>query len=427
MIAGAIAGCNSGSSSSSDSGNTANRIRVIDGYLHNAEVCAQTDDECVVIGQTDKNGFISIPDKFSENTIIARVIAGETFDSDTVGFVGRSYEMRSAEGASVITPFTTMAASEELSLEDVASAINLDQELVRGDYVASVNEQSSRVHLVARTMANQLSSDFEGNNELLELATLINEQIDHIDSELDLDQIHLEVKDGDVLDYPRIATPRDFIEGYDDEKKSRYLASLNGSFFKDEGIELFEFDPATRTYFNEKDGERPYEFDADGNLKNWDQVIYTSPEFMFTVPSNGDMSVWSITDFGTEKQGWSEDKLLGKTWHVIDDDSTSSIPVPMFATLTFDSIEHNVEIEECGETMTLPWAINDGILTIDFPEGDNDLVINLAHGNGDIALGTNEEANNRPMILTKEASVAHRLFKDWSGKTVDEACKNFSW
>ena len=92
-----LAGC--GSSSSSSSGSTpapqGTQYQVIDGYLLNAEVCvlpadldlAHSNQECVYEGVTDEKGRVTIPEEFAEHTVVARVVAGVSSDSDTEGFV----------------------------------------------------------------------------------------------------------------------------------------------------------------------------------------------------------------------------------------------------------------------------------------------------------------------------------------------------
>ena len=98
----ALSAC--GGSSSSDSNDvpinetttpsTVN-YHVIDGYLSTADVCVirQGETNCESIGSTDENGLISVDSDLTAGKIVATVIAGQTKDSDNIGFVARTYQM----------------------------------------------------------------------------------------------------------------------------------------------------------------------------------------------------------------------------------------------------------------------------------------------------------------------------------------------
>lgn len=224
LLAVAFASFLTGCGSSTDSRNagatdkTATTYTVIDGYLSAAEVyvLSPTDDKIETrIGETDTNGQIQIPDKYKDYTVVAKIIAGKTIDSDRPGFVTKSYEMRSTENSTVVTPFTTLAYMNQISLKDLALVLQLDEADIAGDYV---NSADGKAYLVARTLAAQLDADSSNDaDDVDDLQTLAISAVSYINSFLpvmgdNLNNVKLNVDSNDnSLSYQfRLGSDNDF-------------------------------------------------------------------------------------------------------------------------------------------------------------------------------------------------------------------------
>ncbi|PKH01319.1 hypothetical protein CXF72_17405 [Psychromonas sp. MB-3u-54] len=187
-----------GSSDSTDTGSTT--YTAIDGYLSAADVYVLSPDGSTetFIGETDANGQIQILNEYEDYTVIVRVIAGQTSDSDTAGFVTKSYEMRGTEDSTVVTPFTTLASINVMTLTDLAAELQLDEADVGGDYV---NTPDGKAHLVARTLAALLDDDND-DDDADHLKTLAGNSVTYIrdhheenGDDLDTVELHYDTDD----------------------------------------------------------------------------------------------------------------------------------------------------------------------------------------------------------------------------------------
>jgi hypothetical protein len=134
-------------------------IKVIDGYLANAQVCVDRNSDKVcqdgerLAEKTTALGEIVIQQADAQYPLIAQILQGVTIDSDT-GFARQSYEMISPAGSTEITPFTTLSVLNQMSKEDIASALNIPVADVFSDYVAA---DSTDVQIIARSVALTLN------------------------------------------------------------------------------------------------------------------------------------------------------------------------------------------------------------------------------------------------------------------------------
>lgn len=147
-----------------DSGNNATtNVSVIDGYLANAVVYAENDNNAYLsdgdykIGVTDDNGVIAVPNQYMSKKLYVKVIAGVTSDADT-GIVQTSYEMTAAAGSNVITPYTTLAATtaDATLLQTIADNLGVEVSALTGDYVA---KNSKLAHAYAKSLVNNYLSN----------------------------------------------------------------------------------------------------------------------------------------------------------------------------------------------------------------------------------------------------------------------------
>lgn len=139
--------------------------RAIDGYLGSAEVYADRNsnlkaDKDEYIGLTGNAGEVLIKKSDSEYDIIIRVIAGQTTDSDIRTTVSYSKEMISDRGQRTITPFSTLAKLQGLTLQEMADLLNLDYEDISSDYIAN---DAALAHAVARSLQILLQATLVDN------------------------------------------------------------------------------------------------------------------------------------------------------------------------------------------------------------------------------------------------------------------------
>ncbi|GAM77994.1 hypothetical protein JCM19241_722 [Vibrio ishigakensis] len=88
ISAATLMGCNSSSSSNDDNSSPQlSTYTVIDGYIHNAVICARESIEqtCVFTTTTDSKGQFELPAEYAELLVTADVVGGLSSDSDTVG------------------------------------------------------------------------------------------------------------------------------------------------------------------------------------------------------------------------------------------------------------------------------------------------------------------------------------------------------
>jgi hypothetical protein len=210
-------GCGGGSSSdektaiddtSSPGTATTVQYRVIDGYLSNSDVCiiVQGDTHCESIGKTDGNGIIAVSGDITAGQIVATIIAGQTQDSDGVGFMGRSYQMIaeiSVDTPNVITPFTTLNSLDSTrTMNDIATLL-------------SANKDDNDV--------SALHTQIAAINEY------INTEL--INANVDLNNVNIFMDGDSVMHKKAIGQLSDFLENGE-----VYTGSLSSAFFAMEGV-----------------------------------------------------------------------------------------------------------------------------------------------------------------------------------------------
>ncbi|WP_422467894.1 putative Ig domain-containing protein [Endozoicomonas sp. ALC013] len=197
----------------------------------------------------------------------------------------------------------------------------------------------------------------------------------------------------------------------------RFIASLNEVEFGDEGVleaSLYQ-GQACQKADNGPDVCFPYSVDGDRLTTNdndgaeTDQFLYVSQENAFAVPiDSGDLIAWSKADF--TNAGWTTAQLTGKTWYYVDDDSTTDDADPMIVEFAFG----NTTVVMDGDTdNAMDWSISGGVLTIDFPVGDSDLILDRLAATGDVVIATNTAVSNKPVIMTEKENLATGIYLQW--------------
>jgi len=153
-------------------------ITVIDGYLHNASICIDrnSNSSCEVdeklLLTTNELGQIEVDTADAVFPIIAQAEAGVTVDSDQQAPLSHSYELIAPANADYITPFTTLAYLNNISLQALAEQYNINASAISGDYVSDQLDQSQLAHLIARSITPFLTPQL-ANNDIAELKTTV--------------------------------------------------------------------------------------------------------------------------------------------------------------------------------------------------------------------------------------------------------------
>lgn len=427
ITAATLAGCNSSSGSNDDSSSpNPSTFTVIDGYINNAVICARESVEktCVFSTTTDAKGQFELPSEYADMLITADVVGGLSSDSDTLGLSARSYTMAAVNTEQLITPFTSIAKMSDLSIEDIAAEIGVSVAELTSDYVAA---DDTKVHLYARTLASQLGyqSTSDTSQTLMEVAKQTKSLIDKLEqengSDFDFSTITVDVDidaDGNVNveELPRVADLSDFLEiSKDGEPLPIYWASLNPTFFADEGM----FEATFSDGVVSSEGELgSYEIDG---LKltfeedEADEFIYLSNHLALgVVTADKDLNIYAQQDLITDGQ-FSDSEFVGRTLYFVADDSTDATPDPMLVELKFS--EADVTISEGGESFSVAYEVSKdtGALHIFLSEADsddNDLVIYKSLSNQHMLVGF-DQATQAFVLNFYDKAFAEKIYSDW--------------
>lgn len=406
---------------------TATAYRVIDGYLNAADVCviAEGKSDCVSIGKTDLNGMIELPSAMAAGKVVATIVAGQTTDADTVGFVGKSYQMVaniSAETPNVVTPFTTLDVLDTTrTMTDIAAELNLPESVLSGDYVASEDVAKAHVHALARGIVTQLATNKDTNDvsTLYTQTTAINKYINTElgNANVDLNTVNIVMNSGVITHNKLVRQLSDFLESGE-----VFMASLDVGFYAKEGVIKASFSNGqvttnnfTQSYVIEGDKLR---MTSDGRTGT-DQYIYTSEDFALSIPlADKDLIISSHTDFGQEVSKWNKIDLIGQTVYLLFDDAGSAVSETRRTITKLVFSDSTVEITEEGKSFEMPWKINvDGSLEIDGVStgfAERKITFTKLISDQNITL-LSDLIGGRPLtLMLKDESLAQTIFDKWS-------------
>ncbi len=227
-VAIALTGCGGGSGS--DNTSTAQsglEITAIDGYLKNAAVWVDTNENLVLdTGEdtkldvvTNEYGKFTLPEEYKSQTVFIQAIAGQTEDT-TRGIVTETFSLASTSGSSVVNPMTNIvvskvakqlasdptldvvaakkAAKEEVVAKLTQSGLNVDASMIFGDYIAKADEskEAQALNAIGEALVDNAEIDVE---KQLEVADLVAKEANDIIE-----------NNGDMTDFsPVITVPKD--------------------------------------------------------------------------------------------------------------------------------------------------------------------------------------------------------------------------
>lgn len=334
-------------------------ITVIDGYLGNAEVYADlnedglaTEDE--LLGTTDEAGQLTLlAADAPDSSLIARVIAGVSTDSDRVGVVSQSYYLSATAGETILSPYSTLAMESDYSLDALADYLDLNANYTESDYVALKSDgnenRAIKIHAVARSVATYIAQN--GSVDLsaaLSIVESVNSYLnDH--SYEELDGVTLILNEGETIIVNNYATLSAYLLAAD----AWYINSLNPTSYLSDGETSIEFDG---------DEETMSLFDADGNLletrdylfddnvlistgSHTDNILLALPDIAIVKSSdNNQLQLWSAASIGYpfETELMTSTDVAGTTWYLLSDGSTAAASELNLTTLTFSALDNEI-------------------------------------------------------------------------------------
>jgi len=196
----ALSGCGSDSDEDISPKNDENStpttkvITAIDGYLSNAKVITDTNDnnildsEDTLLGRTDEHGQFNIPLSYENATVFIEAVKDETIDSNR-GLITQSFTLSADGSDNVISPLTNMvvellAADANLTLADAQQRVadtmeglGIESALLFGDYL----QEDSEVGIALTIIGEQLVDNIQiAISRKLELVTEFSTELQHI-------------------------------------------------------------------------------------------------------------------------------------------------------------------------------------------------------------------------------------------------------
>lgn len=196
----ALSGCGSDSGEdplpkSDENSNPATKvITAIDGYLINAKVITDTNDNNVldsedsILGRTDENGQFDMPLSYENATIFIETVKGETIDSNR-GLITQSFTLAADGGDNVISPLTNMvvellAADATLTLADAQQQVSntikdlgIESALLFGNYLQDDSEVGIALTIIGEQLVDNNQITIERK---LELVTAFSTELQNI-------------------------------------------------------------------------------------------------------------------------------------------------------------------------------------------------------------------------------------------------------
>ncbi|UXI01370.1 hypothetical protein [Photobacterium sp. TY1-4] len=401
-------------------------ISVIDGYLGDARVCVDRnqnrscDADEWLAAATDARGQVQLAEADTQYGVIAQISAGETRDSDRIGYVATSYQLYASPGSAQVTPFTTLATLKNVSLSTLASQLSLPESVISGDFVAQKagNPDAVYAHLMARSLVPQLAGTL-AENDVPALETelaLIKTEIDRqVNLGTDLNAIEVRIDHQGQAVTKRLTGD---LAGYLDNKSFWFIPMTNVDFipvpvtFKDQ-------------IYSSSISDRVFPYTVEDNVLRFDRFsdtfIHASEDLALSLSEEGRLYLWSEQDFWEQVLPLTAERFAGKTWYHLRDLGWSDTETKPALT-KLDFAENNgVTVTPQGEAaitgswemVTLTLADKSTLLTlrITLPEGTNSE--GLA-GETQWTLGAVLDAGELIMVFNNDSGLAadDLLFQD---------------
>lgn len=421
----ALTGCGGDSGGSAAASNTTT-IKVIDGYLVNAEVYVDRDNDGVADSDekldvlTSTSGEITLNNTDTQYPLIIRAIAGKTYDQDKAGRLTETIELTADAGSTTVTPFTTAAKAQSMSVSDLAASLNLSESVVTGDYAASDSADAEQVHLYARSIAQYLTDD-ASSLDATSIESAISEVNTKVQAISDNDAPNKYVDStGTVQNMP--PTVEEFLVG-----KTYYLASTNIQYFNGDlanngnSVPTVTFAADSYTSRGEtaslRYADNGFYMTEDGETVH-EEIAFRGNNLGLAFTAQNDLNLYTQTNIsgGFTAIAATSAMFSGNTFYHIFDDSTTSSAQPAFVTFIFNA-DKSLSIKEDGEAdRTTSWDIVASELIIEDIEGPgNDWNIKPVF-NEDSMIVAYEGANSQtiPRFFIKNKDMADNIYAQWN-------------
>lgn len=426
-------------------------IKAIDGYLVNAEVYLDknangTADADEFLGTTNESGaFTTSEEQVIEGNILIKAVAGKTQDTDSLGTVDADFvmildtddqEYQADKGEFVVSPFSTIAAVTGQDLDDVADELNLDPELISGDFIASTDENADKAQVYARSFATELT---DGTEEIdFDAIEAIKEQADDVIGEANgesLDGMRVESTDNGVV----VDTLVSSIEEFMPLGEHVYYVPMNNFVrTEDEGIfDMVRVDEEKLSIVSSIEGEgfeSSYSIDGDkmfleGN-EDYNQYLYLSPDLAITSTPGGELAVNTKTNMmqSITATTITSDDIADKTFYLLSDDSTDKNPDPMYMAMSFKS-DNTMEMEAAEDGATWSLIESEGeptTITISFDEENGygemettTLEYQFVQSSNGLIFAIDPSRDDQPQLFFRDEAEATKAFTTWSNLIED--------
>lgn len=431
-VAFSLVGCGGDSNDLISTPNYLKTIKVIDGYLSQAEICVDKNENSLCdsgesIGVTNAIGAINLKESDLGYPIIAKIIPGKTQDSDRIGIAQKAYVMIASKDQTVITPFTTLANSQGITMDELASDLNLNPDLISDDYIAKKNQEETKndaikVHALARSIVSSLPKTIDLIDQAqitttIEKATIKINEAENSNTLNTLDKTTIVVhENGDVSEDHLISNLLEHLES----KDVWQLASFNQYYSSMEGVQDIKFKDGMVTI---RDMKMPYTVDGnklttvfEGESES-DEFIFTSKRLNLSVdPIINDLLFYY--DANLDILPISTKTFVGKTLYSVTDDSVSAKPLPLLSEMIFK--ENSVLLlTQNGEQEKAKWNVlgNDLVITFLDTVSHETMTSNLVveEINGIMLLQHNSD-KGRPSynFVTRSKEQAETIMARWT-------------
>lgn len=187
-VALALVGCGGGSSDKEEiTTPTTHTITAIDGYLQNAEVWVDVNnnhqldvDDKKVESLTDANGQVTLSEQEKKHAIFVKAIAGKTIDSSR-GLVAKDFGLATTAGSTVANPMTNLVIKkleeqQELSESEAKQAVvaaitetsglEASESLIFGDYIAVDSNEADALNVIGESLVDNAHLTLEKQLEV---------------------------------------------------------------------------------------------------------------------------------------------------------------------------------------------------------------------------------------------------------------------
>lgn len=204
----ALVGCGGSGGSGGAASNDSQTVTAIDGYLFNADVYIDANQNGSLdpseaslgpVGSTNENGQITVVGETFNGALLVKAVAGKTVDSDS-GVVDQDFILGAPAASKYVTPFTHIRAKTGESADELAKRLELDVSLLTGDYIKSKNgalaEQAKVAHALARFIVAEVKKAPDSEKTVSSYLGDAKTKIESlIDSGVDADLVEVELDD----------------------------------------------------------------------------------------------------------------------------------------------------------------------------------------------------------------------------------------